>query len=198
MRRIDLKFQFPENLSEKVCQTATEILNLHESYPKRLVCSKYFDTRQLTSFHESEEGIVPRKKFRIRWYGERDVSPDSLVACEIKTTCAYHREKITTFRGVGSDVRYREIFQEYGILEPVVITRYERRYFENSELRVTVDSNLAGEGLGFLPNRQTSLNYNVLEVKVPETFQPEDLEVKLGMQTSRSSKYCDILKKLDC
>lgn len=37
-------------------------------YEKRVVNSIYYDTSSLDMFHQSEEGELPRKKIRIRWY----------------------------------------------------------------------------------------------------------------------------------
>jgi hypothetical protein len=51
----DLKLKFIKN-------------NAKILYPKRKVESIYFDNKIKTSFKDSEEGIVPRKKIRIRNY----------------------------------------------------------------------------------------------------------------------------------
>ena len=37
-------------------------------FPSRLINSCYFDTRNFQLFTESEEGVLPRKKIRVRWY----------------------------------------------------------------------------------------------------------------------------------
>ena len=39
-------------------------------YPRRLIKSIYFDDFRLSMFIESEEGISPRKKIRIRSYND--------------------------------------------------------------------------------------------------------------------------------
>ena len=39
-----------------------------ELYPKRKISSLYFDSTQLKMFTDSEEGITPRKKIRVRMY----------------------------------------------------------------------------------------------------------------------------------
>ena len=39
-------------------------------HPSRQVNSIYFDTPKLDFYTASEEGILPRKKIRIRWYNE--------------------------------------------------------------------------------------------------------------------------------
>ena len=40
-----------------------------KNYPDRIINSIYFDNNSLSMFLDSEEGLVPRKKIRIRWYG---------------------------------------------------------------------------------------------------------------------------------
>ena len=39
-----------------------------ELHPLRKVNSCYFDNEMMTLFLDSEEGVLPRKKVRIRWY----------------------------------------------------------------------------------------------------------------------------------
>ena len=47
-----------------------ELINkdFKEIYPKRIIESIYFDNHRNFSFLDSEEGIVPRKKIRLRRY----------------------------------------------------------------------------------------------------------------------------------
>ena len=42
-------------------------------HPKREINSCYFDTNNLKMFHDSEEGILPRKKIRLRWYKNNEL-----------------------------------------------------------------------------------------------------------------------------
>ena len=39
-------------------------------YPKRIIKSLYFDNSSTDMYKDSEEGCVPRKKIRIRYYPE--------------------------------------------------------------------------------------------------------------------------------
>ena len=39
-------------------------------FEPRKVNSLYFDTPELAMFLDSEEGVLPRKKIRVRWYNE--------------------------------------------------------------------------------------------------------------------------------
>ena len=43
---------------------------LKKLYPKRKISSIYFDTKNLNFHLNSEEGVLPRKKIRIRWYDD--------------------------------------------------------------------------------------------------------------------------------
>ena len=41
---------------------------MQKIYNKRFINSLYYDTKQRDMFYHSEEGVLPRKKIRIRWY----------------------------------------------------------------------------------------------------------------------------------
>jgi SPX domain protein involved in polyphosphate accumulation len=41
-----------------------------ELHPARIVNSLYFDNENLSFFVDSEEGVLPRKKIRVRWYDD--------------------------------------------------------------------------------------------------------------------------------
>ena len=42
-----------------------------EIYPTRLIRSVYFDNQNFSAYRESVDGIVPRKKIRVRTYPNR-------------------------------------------------------------------------------------------------------------------------------
>ena len=44
---------------------------LRKKFESRQINSYYFDTPFLKDFIDSEEGTVPRKKLRFRWYGKK-------------------------------------------------------------------------------------------------------------------------------
>jgi len=46
-------------------------LGMQQLYPSRIINSEYFDTDKLQMFLDSEEGVLPRKKIRVRWYHEK-------------------------------------------------------------------------------------------------------------------------------
>ena len=67
MKRQEYKFlinRFDLNVLKKK-------LKLRKKYKSRRINSYYFDTLFLKDFIDSEEGTVPRKKLRFRWYGKK-------------------------------------------------------------------------------------------------------------------------------
>ena len=46
---------------------------MNELYPMRKVNSCYFDTNELQMFHDSDQGVLPRKKIRIRNYNDEKI-----------------------------------------------------------------------------------------------------------------------------
>ena len=63
-------------------------------YPERKVCSRYFDNQNMQMYYDTIEGIVPRKKIRIRTYNSEnftDINND--YALEIKMTTEYNKMK---------------------------------------------------------------------------------------------------------
>ena len=48
-------------------------LGMKKLFPDREIHSEYLDTKELKMFSDSEEGILPRKKIRIRWYKDKSI-----------------------------------------------------------------------------------------------------------------------------
>ena len=63
---------------------------LRKKFESRQINSYYFDTPFLKDFIDSEEGTVPRKKLRFRWYGKKKTKIGNF---EIKITDDLVRKK---------------------------------------------------------------------------------------------------------
>ena len=70
--RKEIKFKL-SNLNLQILKSSLLEDGMKCIYPKRRVTSCYFDTNNLDFFHESENGILPRYKFRIRSYDGKDI-----------------------------------------------------------------------------------------------------------------------------
>jgi len=169
-------------------QTTLIDLGMYELHPGRLVSSCYFDTHNFTLFRESEEGTLPRKKVRIRWYdGVMKLQKEQKISSiegRYKTvtdisniTCESDLLKLTHFD------------QTYGCLGPKLIISYYRQYFKLESLRLTFDQNISyqyvnSEVLPTMHDKEC-----VMEVKVPIGTEEGYVENLIPFPTSRFSKY---------
>ena len=110
-------------------------------YPKRQINSCYFDDDQFTLFNQSEEGVLPRKKIRVRWYnGNQNISK------EIKISSFEGRYKesnnIGKFKNIEEIYKLEHLDNIYGLLKPKLIVSYVRDYYEFKNVRITFDRNI--------------------------------------------------------
>lgn len=161
------------------------MISLH---PSRLINSCYFDNSELRMFHESEEGVLPRKKFRIRWYNKSNVFTEEIKISSIEGRFKYQKK---TLNILNTDELFDiKIFDKlYGELIPVLIVRYEREYFSLNDLRVTFDNNISYDYIKSFSKPTLKDSECVMEVKVPIDCDDEYIEKLVHIPTSRFSKY---------
>ena len=115
------------------------------AFPSRFINSIYFDSSDLGSFQQNQNGISERVKYRIRWYGE-DIHDVRNPQLEIKIRSNQFGKKeivhLPDFK-LNDAVAIERITKEYipNELMPKVITRYQRQYYvtHNQILRATID-----------------------------------------------------------
>ena len=161
------------------------MISLH---PSRLINSCYFDNSELRMFHESEEGVLPRKKFRIRWYNKSNVFTEEIKISSIEGRFKYQKK---TLNILNTDELFDiKIFDKlYGELIPVLIVRYEREYFSLNDLRVTFDNNISYDYIKSFSKPTLKDSECVMEVKVPIDCDDGYIENLVHIPTSRFSKY---------
>ena len=141
-------------------------LGMKELYPSRVINSCYFDNDSLTLFHESEEGILPRKKIRIRWYDKV-----TSFTKEIKTSSIEGRfkslKKNPKLKHLDDVLNSQYFDSSYGILKPSLLVSYERQYFSFKLLRITFDRNISYRYLKYSSEVIRKENETVMEVKTP-------------------------------
>ena len=107
---------------------------LHEP---RKINSLYYDNELNEMFHHSEEGVLPRKKIRIRWYNTNLKSnletKISSIEGRFKTTKPVYVESMKDFPKNITD-------QTYGGLTPSLLVSYVREYYSVKSMRLTFDS----------------------------------------------------------
>ena len=162
----------------------TGMTTLHKP---RKVNSCYFDTQHLTLYHESEEGVLPRKKIRIRWYNN-----DKKFSKETKISSIegrYKFSKKSSFITSIKELKNLKFFDNsYGTLHPRLIVKYDRSYYLFNNLRITFDRNISYNDL----KSNSTLTYHdnecVMEVKVPIECNDDYIEKIIKYPTTRFSK----------
>ena len=165
-----------------------QLAGLERLYPPRVINSCYFDSRNLSMFEESEEGVLPRKKVRVRWYNETNIFVKETKISSLEGRFKYTDE--ACLAKAQQDVYSMEYFDDrYGRLLPSLLVSYEREYFSLESMRVTFDKNIRyqlinqkGFGIHFDPEC-------VMEVKIPADCGDDYVESIISHPTARFSKY---------
>lgn len=155
-------------------------------YPNRRISSQYFDTPDLQAYRDSEEGVLPRFKIRVRWYNddqnhltlERKVSS---IEGRFKTVKPIEKAEFKKMNSAGSFDR------DYGRTLPSVEISYERSYFQYEKLRITFDTNIKYR---FARSARRYSDFEeVVEIKAPINVSDDFLEQIVRVPASRFSKY---------
>ena len=131
------EFKFFGHVSE--LRSMISVKNAWAQHPPRVINSVYFDDQNLSDFLDSEEGSVPRKKIRFRWYGLDKFSlRDKKGSLEIKYTFANHRDKTVLPVNKKNPNSILSVAKtQTGIdVHPVTYVRYNRDYFVDAKVFV--------------------------------------------------------------
>lgn len=191
--RHELKFKISNCAAEVLKQKLSLILgkdkNAYYEDGSYLIKSLYFDDRDSTSYYEKMDGVLYRKKYRIRMYN--DVDTFIRLEKKMKHNNYTAKEQMLISKDIYSKIlngKIDEIENPEGLLlefitnyknkglVPSVIVEYHRTAFTYpiSEVRITFDSNI-----------QSSLyNYDLFNTSYPRFNVDEEgkqvLEVKFN------------------
>tara|TARA_Y100000741_G_scaffold352847_1_gene325375 strand:- start:296 stop:886 length:591 start_codon:yes stop_codon:yes gene_type:complete len=194
MKRQEYKFllnRFELNILKKK-------LKLRKKYKTRRINSYYFDTIFLKDFVDSEEGTVPRKKLRFRWYGKKQSNIGNF---EIKITEDLIRKK-EKIKIENFDLEIKNILKKFKTnYYPIIKVSYNRDYFKSnvSNLDMNYDTNIIYERLN-KNYKKTSKIYdfkNIFEVKDNLNISPDNFLKYINHKRIRFSKYSEGIKKLN-
>ena len=156
---------------------------LHEP---RKINSLYYDNEYNEMFYHSEEGVLPRKKIRIRWYNTNFKSnletKISSIEGRFKTTKPVCAESIKDFPKHIDD-------QIYGGLTPSILVSYVREYFIVNNMRLTFDSYIKYTNFRDFSKRVYEDPEKVMEIKVDIDTSDDFIETLIPYATVRFSKY---------
>ncbi len=181
-----------ENLSDfKNFLNTNSCKTLHKP---RIIESLYFDNHNLQTYNDSIEGMVPRKKIRIRNYPFSDdqniyyEKKNSAVEGRFKTRKIIEKKTFEEFKKIG-------IFDEqYGVCAPKLYVKYHREYFKIKDVRISIDTNI--EYRDYKTNFRISDYRIIAELKASKNKDADELTKDFPIQRIRFSKYCFGLEKL--
>ena len=156
-------------------------------YNSRVVKSLYFDNNSFDMFQNSEEGIVPRKKIRIRSYPKFN----NKFFLEIKISSVEGRFKKSN---EISDTQCLELIKngifdkQYGHCKPKIYVKYLREYYVMKNTRITYDKDI--EYLNVQQRILGKENSRVLELKPNKDKNTDELFLDFPFSRIRYSKYC--------
>mgnify|MGYP002003742846 CR=1 FL=1 len=176
-------------------------------FPERIVNSIYFDNKNLNMFYDSVEGILPRKKIRLRIYKSNNTIKyfKDQGALEYKISSVEGRFKISknSFDKNKNKPIYFLRDKDYGICNPVLKVAYLRTYYRIKGIRLTIDKSIQYNKINFskiLPNTIKD-NLNVVELKYSNKNDDTNVLNSFPFQFNRFSKYCrgiEFTKKKYC
>ena len=156
-------------------------------YNPRVVKSLYFDNNSFDMFQNSEEGIVPRKKIRIRSYPKFN----NKFFLEIKISSVEGRFKKSN---EINDTQCLELIKngifdkQYGHCKPKIYVKYLREYYVMKNTRITYDKDI--EYLNVQQRILGKENSRVLELKPNKDKNTDELFLDFPFSRIRYSKYC--------
>ena len=157
-------------------------------YNSRKINSCYFDTKDLSFFSQSEEGTLPRRKIRVRWYNNEMKFIKETKISSIEGRFKF-QEKLNDCNSL-KDLKKINFFEsDHGLIKPVIIVSYSREYYYFKKLRITMDYNISYIDINSLKLVKYLDTETVLEVKASDKISFDYIQEFIYHPTSRFSKY---------
>ena len=199
-----------KNYSTLIKQIVNFQLGFKKIYNDRYVNSLYFDFPILPSVKENYYGLTEKRKYRVRWYGNKNIIKEPIL--EIKKKNGWENEKelinldnfneckisqIENIKKLQYEINKKLNFKNEII--PLVSTHYLRKYFVSNKksIRVTIDRFIeTGEVLNHrFIRRHIDLKNMIFEMKYDERYD-DFVKNKLvhKYRISKNSKFINALQ----
>ena len=208
--RYERKFILPKNYS--VDSIESVLIKSRFSFTKqhedRYVNSIYFDNKNLDSVKENLDGVVSKKKIRLRWYGSHNLIQNPRL--EVKLKMGYLNTK-KIFELKNFKIKFSEnnlnninsiLLKKYNFLNNykiVTSTHYIRKYFISiiNNIRATIDTDIFYKKLrqlnNFNLNNKDSRPILELKYKTADDDYVRTNLKNLTLRFSKNSKYINSL-----
>lgn len=164
-------------------------------YKERKIESIYFDNKAFQLYKDSEEGVVPRKKIRIRSYNG---FVDSFFEIKISSVEGkFKKSEMISKKNVNYYLSNGFNDKNYGLCYPMSKVSYDRNYYLiNKNLRLTIDKNMQYTSYKNKSFYFKDLENIILEIKMKNRYSNDALENIIPLNRIRYSKYCTSIDKL--
>ena len=154
----------------------------------RKIKSLYFDNSNLDMYNDSVEGIVPRKKIRIRNYPNSEDKKNNLEIKYSSVEGRFKTRKIIDNKTVDFYKRAGCFDNKYGVCMPNFYVTYDREYMIIDDVRISIDKNIKYEN--FKTNYYQKEKNCIIELKTSADKDSDELVNLFPFQRIRFSKYC--------
>ncbi|MDB3888597.1 VTC domain-containing protein [Candidatus Pelagibacter sp.] len=173
-------FDFKKWLSKK---------GYNKLHPDRKIKSLYFENLNNQMYIDSEEGISPRKKIRIRNYPEHKDQNFFLEKKISSPDGRFKEKKIVKNEEIDNLKKFGYFDETYRSCHPKLFVEYTREYFDAKICRLTIDTNIFYTEF----NKSNFIKtdpYVAVEIKAKIDTNLDLLMSKFPFQRVRFSKYC--------
>ena len=163
-------------------------------YVPRSIESLYFDNNHFDTFRDSVEGLVPRKKFRVRYYPKNE---DKKIYFEIKNSSVEGRfktRKILNDNEFEEKIKFGIFDNQYGLCYPKIYVKYNREYYLFKDVRISIDTNI--QYRSYDTNFTIRDDRVITELKTSINKNLDELTEDFPSHRIRFSKYCFGVEKL--
>ncbi len=157
-------------------------------YPNRKINSIYFDNKNLQSFHDSEDGCVPRKKIRIRNYNDK---LEFSLEKKISSVEGKFKKSFEISKRLKENYIKNGLFDPtYGNCYPTIKISYLREYYLLNNIRITLDYDIIYSSVN-TKKIIRDIDSLILELKSKSIVNTDFLLNLVPMNRLRCSKYCN-------
>jgi SPX domain protein involved in polyphosphate accumulation len=179
--RYERKYIIPRNNFQEFISSLYS-LGYSPSYPLRTINNLYFDNFDFSSTTQNIDGLSKRKKYRIRWYGQKFEKSHKTIEIKIKDEFLNRKENFTipdlklnsikdiesfykNFKNITYECRKFKIYSLMNSRKPTLLNSYNRMYFTDllQKVRITIDSNL--EFVSPITNLRFKEKFIIIEAK---------------------------------
>ena len=170
--------------------------NAKKIYDGRIISSIYFDNIRMDSYKDSNEGITPRKKIRLRSYNNNFDYKNKGGQLEIKISSTEGRYKsIINKNNIDSILKLGLFDKDYGTCKPKVIVSYYRSYFNVLNMRLTLGEKINYQKYGRNLTRLQDNSF-IAEIKSDNIKNLNYIYDKFNFTRIKFSKYCRAIERL--